>query len=63
MKASILKKELASYILEQNRFGKAMERELVEGFLKRLQINNTGIKENESPDFIGGFKLLTQRVC
>jgi hypothetical protein len=52
MKASILKKELASYVLEENRFGKGMEKELVEGFLKRLQINNAGIEENESPDFI-----------
>jgi len=52
MKLNILKKELASCVLEENRRGKRMERELVESFLKRLQINTTSIKENESPDFI-----------
>lgn len=51
MKSSSIKKELASHILEENRFGKAMEIEMIEGFLKRLQVGFEKNQENESPDF------------
>lgn len=46
-----MKRRLTSDVFKTQRFGKSGEREVLDGFLKRLQINPTRLEPSEKPDF------------